>query len=112
MSSPFGDRLRKAREARDWRLDEAAVFIRQILQGEGPSRETIRRYELGLVDESDIPAIVLAGMANAYEVSLESLSPLAAKRLKSQLETLHFAPKANRKPSSGGRTNIARKLVA
>jgi transcriptional regulator with XRE-family HTH domain len=110
-AGPFADRLRKAREKADLRLDDASVFLRQTIGSEGPSRETIRRYEMGLVPEGDIPAIILAGMATVYGVDLKALSPLAAERLESQWSLIDFRPAKARKPRSDTRTNIRRSLA-
>jgi transcriptional regulator with XRE-family HTH domain len=114
-SSPFGDRLRKAREVADLRLDEASVYLRQIVGSEGPSRETIRRYERGLVPESEIPAIVIAGMATIYNVDLRALSPLAADRIEHQLDLISFHPRKPTNPPTsrpGFRTKIRRTAAA
>lgn len=61
------------------RLDDAAYLARQVLPANlGISRETIRRYETGLVPESSANPLYVAALAVVYEVTVSDLSVVAA----------------------------------
>lgn len=101
VTTAFGKRLRKAREAANLPLDHAAVRVDDLLAGDGPSRETLRRFESGAVPESDIKAMVLAAMAVVYGVDLKTLSPSAADRLDHQSALIHPKPRSRRQTTIG-----------
>ena len=74
--SLFARRMREARENAGLRLDEASVDARRILGAEwGPSRETIRRYESGMISEDRADPLVVTALAEIYGVSVAYLSP-------------------------------------
>jgi len=79
----FGRRLIAARENIDRRLDWVAVKVQEELQTTtGPSRETIRRMEQGDITETKADMMIVAALAKVYGVSIASLSPIAAERLR------------------------------
>lgn len=81
-TTAFGKRLLAAREAAGLRLDNAAVFAQMELQSSfGPSRETIRRYEIGEVDEDRADMVIVAALARVYKTPMDKLSPLLAARM-------------------------------
>lgn len=71
----FAKRMRDARMAAGLRLDEASVDARRVLGTDwGPSRETIRRYESGLISEDRADPLVVTALAEIYGVSVGQLS--------------------------------------
>lgn len=75
----FGERLSAARCHQGLRLDDAAYLARQLLPVTlAISRETIRRYEIGLVPEASANPIYVAALAVVYKVTVTELSPVAA----------------------------------
>lgn len=78
----FGKRLLAAREKAGMRLDTAAVRAQDELRSSfGPSRETIRRYEIGAVDEDRADMVIVAALARIYKVPMESLSAVLAAQM-------------------------------
>lgn len=82
--SPFARRMQKARLSSGLRLDEASVEARRILGATyGPSRETIRRYEVGLITEERADPLVVTALAEIYGVNVGELSWPLAQQAKS-----------------------------
>lgn len=116
-TTAFGKRLLAAREAAGYRLDDAAVFARVELQSTyGPSRETIRRYEVGEIDEDRADMVIVAALARIYKVPMESLSAVLAAQMQhvagwaTPITTTRKRPAAKspttRKRKPGPRPNI------
>lgn len=113
----FGKRMLAAREAAGMRLDEAAVFARVELRSSyGPSRETVRRYEVGDVDEDRADMVTVAALARVYKVPMEALSPALALQFQhvmgwaTPINTTRKRPAAtpptSRRRKPGPRSNI------
>lgn len=78
----FARRMREARERSGLRLDEASVDARRVLGAEwGPSRETIRRYENGMISEERADPLVVVALAEIYGVSVGQLSWVIANQV-------------------------------
>ena len=70
-----GKRLANARTAKGLRLDDAAYLIRDELGPLGCSRETLRRYETGLVPPEKWDSIIIMGASAVYGVPVSELAP-------------------------------------
>jgi transcriptional regulator with XRE-family HTH domain len=78
----FARRLQIARQRSGLRLDEASVEARRALGASyGPSRETIRRYEIGMVSEENADPVIVAALAEIYGVSVGHLSWVVAQQV-------------------------------
>lgn len=109
-TTPFGKRLLAAREAAGYRLDDAAVFARVELQSTyGPSRETIRRYEVGEIDEDRADMVIVAALARIYNVPMESLSAVLAAQMRNVVSWATPANTSKRKPAAASPTTRNRK---
>lgn len=79
----FARRMQEARQRSGMRLDEASVEARRILGASyGPSRETIRRYEAGLITEDNADPLIVTALAEIYGVSVGQLSYSIAQQSK------------------------------
>ncbi len=77
----FARRMQEARQRAGMRLDEASVEARRVIGGEyGPSRETIRRYEAGLISEDRADPLIVIALAEVYGVSVGQLSWVIARQ--------------------------------
>lgn len=109
-TTAFGKRLLAAREAAGLRLDNAAVFAQMELQSSfGPSRETIRRYEIGEVDEDRADMVIVAALARVYKTPMDKLSPLLAARMNHVAGWATPIATAKRKPAAASPTTRNRK---
>jgi len=73
--------MQEARQRAGMRLDEASVEARRVLGSEmGPSRETIRRYEAGLISEDRADPLIVTALAEIYGVSVGQLSWVIARQ--------------------------------
>ena len=79
----FARRMLEARTRSGLRLDEASVMARDILGASyGPSRETIRRYETGMISEERADPLVVIALAEIYGVSVGQISWIVAQQSK------------------------------
>lgn len=79
----FARRMQEARQRSGMRLDEASVEARRVLGAEyGPSRETIRRYEAGMIAEDRADPLTVVALAEIYGVSIGQLSFVIARQAK------------------------------
>lgn len=107
-AGPFGDRLREARNRIGMPMDVASVRVRDILGSSyGPSRETIRRYESGFTTEDTADPMVIAALAELYDVDVAWISPSIAR----QVENIHLLAgrSLSRKPNASRRSPTRRK---
>lgn len=89
----FARRMQEARNKCGLRLDEASVEARRILGASyGPSRETIRRYEAGLISEDNADPLIVTALAEIYGVSVGQLSWHIAQQTRaiSKMMTRHL----------------------
>lgn len=89
-STTFPGRLREAREAKGYALDDAVIRVRMLLGPDlnyGLKKETLRRIEVGATKNPDLDPLLVVALADVYGVRVDDLSEeyadkaLAATRL-------------------------------
>lgn len=90
--TPFASAMRDGRDSKGLRLEDAAASVREMLgDGTGPSREYIRRIEVGDVTEGDLDPMYAAALADLYELDLAKIGPAVHERLQNLVRArLHF----------------------
>lgn len=95
----LGERLRQLRDARGLSLVDAMTEARVLLpRALWITNETIRRYEKGIVPEDQADPVILAALAQVYNVPLADLSS-AAHRACNQVWTLLGVAGGGTRPS-------------
>ena len=89
-SSPFGERMKQAREAAGLSTMNAAFAIRSRLpEPLWISNDPIRRMESGKLDEAKADPLLVAALAAVYRVRVCDLSPVVAASLGLVDDLLH-----------------------
>jgi len=83
-----GEVLRGWREAAHLGLDEVAVDARRRMGRRSLSRETIRRYEIGVTDLTEMDPILLAVLSKMYGHVLTDLPENAQEHIQRATEVL------------------------
>lgn len=79
----WGRRIETLRKARGLSLEDLHFEVRSRLgKTEAPGKETLRRYEVGVIEETDASLLALIVIAGVLGVPLKEVSPIAAERYK------------------------------